>query len=60
MAAYIIMAVIAYLIGSVNFSILISKKNKEGIIPFGPFLLMGALISLYFKEYFDVFIELLF
>lgn len=41
------------------FSLLISKKNKEGIIPFGPFLLMGALISLYFKEYFDVFIDLL-
>ena len=27
MAAYIIIAIIAYLIGSINFSVIISKKN---------------------------------
>ncbi len=29
------------------FSIITIKKNKEGIIPFGPFLLIGALIVIY-------------
>lgn len=32
------------------FSCIITKKNKEGIIPFGPFLLIGALITLYFSD----------
>lgn len=33
------------------FSIMILKKNKEGIIPFGPFLIIGGLITLYFSNY---------
>ncbi len=32
------------------FSFIIIKKNKEGIIPFGPFLLIGALITMYFSN----------
>ncbi len=32
------------------FSFIIIKKNKEGIIPFGPFLLIGALMTLYFSD----------
>lgn len=39
------------------FSLIISKKNKEGIIPFGPFLLMGALICMYFSSFIDMFID---
>lgn len=31
------------------FSFIVHHKNKEGIIPFGPFLLIGALIILYFE-----------
>lgn len=33
------------------FSTFIKSKNNEGIIPFGPFLLFGALISIYFNNY---------
>ncbi len=32
------------------FSIISIKKNKEGIIPFGPFLLIGAMITIYFSN----------
>lgn len=32
------------------FSIISIKKNKEGIIPFGPFLLIGAIITIYFSN----------
>ena len=32
------------------FSLIIIKKNKEGIIPFGPFLLIGALCTIYFSN----------
>lgn len=40
---------IASLLGLV-FSYIIIKKNKEGIIPFGPFILIGALIVVYFSN----------
>ena len=42
------------------FSLIISRKNKEGIIPFGPFLLIGALITLYFSDIITPFIEMYF
>lgn len=42
------------------FSLIVSAKNKEGIIPFGPFLLMGALITLYFKDLISPFIDMLY
>ena len=59
-----LMAVIGLALGLVNsfiglffasvigltFSLIIIKKNKEGIIPFGPFILMGALIVVYFSS----------
>lgn len=32
------------------FSLISIKKNKEGIIPFGPFLLIGALFTIYFSS----------
>ena len=31
-------------------TLFIIKKNKEGIIPFGPFLLIGALMTMYFAS----------
>ncbi|MGM9875059.1 MAG: prepilin peptidase [Bacilli bacterium] len=59
-----LMAIIALAIGSINsfvalfigsvvgllFSLIVSRKNKDGIIPFGPFLLIGALMTLYFSN----------
>ncbi len=33
------------------------KVNKEGLIPFGPFLLIGSLITLYFSNYFIYIID---
>ncbi len=39
------------------FSCIITKKNKEGIIPFGPFLLIGALITLYFSDIIAQFLQ---
>ena len=39
------------------FSAIISKKSKEGIIPFGPFLLIGALITIYFSTFIEIFIN---
>ena len=44
---------VALFIGSLLgliFSFIIIKKNKEGIIPFGPFLLIGALMTMYFAS----------
>lgn len=38
-------------ISGLIFSLFIRNKNKEGIIPFGPFLLFGSLVTLYFNEY---------
>ena len=32
------------------FSMITIKKNKEGIIPFGPFILIGALLVVYFSS----------
>ena len=40
MAAYIAMAIIAYLIGSVNFSVIISKKMA-------PFFFIGFILAAY-------------
>ncbi len=42
------------------FSLITIKKNKEGIIPFGPFLIIGALIVIYFSNIIDPFITNLF
>lgn len=53
LALGVINSFVALFIGSVIgliFSLIISKKNKEGIIPFGPFLLIGALMTLYFSN----------
>lgn len=41
------------------YSLLIRNINKEGIIPFGPFLIIGALLSIYFSEFFDTFIHMI-
>ena len=46
-------SLITLFIGSIIalvFSIILIKRNKEGIIPFGPFLLIGALITVYFAN----------
>ena len=42
------------------YSIITIKKNKEGVIPFGPFLLIGSLIVIYFSSYITPYIEELF
>ncbi len=34
------------------YSFFISRINKDGIIPFGPFLLISALITIYFGDFF--------
>lgn len=39
------------------FSTFISKKSKEAIIPFGPFLLIGALITIYFATFIEIFLN---
>lgn len=39
------------------YSFMTSRKNKEGIIPFGPFLLIGALITIYFSDLITPFIS---
>lgn len=59
LAIGLINSFVALFIGSVIgliFSLIISKKNKEGIIPFGPFLLIGALMTLYFSNIITPFI----
>ena len=47
------------LIGLV-FSFAVIKKNKDGIIPFGPFILIGALMTLYFYNLVGPLLESLF
>lgn len=42
------------------FSIITMKKNKSGIVPFGPFLLIGALIMIYLSNIITPFIYDLF
>ena len=42
------------------FSLITLKKNKEGIIPFGPFLIIGALIMVYLMDYINPIINELF
>jgi leader peptidase (prepilin peptidase)/N-methyltransferase len=49
---------IACILGII-FAVAQKYKNKEGIIPFGPFLIMGTLIVLYFNSYVDYFWKLL-
>lgn len=39
------------------FAIITTKKKNNGIIPFGPFLLFGALVVLYIKDTIDIFIN---
>lgn len=39
------------------FSLIIMRKNKDGLIPFGPFLLLGALIVLYIGNYITPFLD---
>ncbi len=65
-----LMAVIALALGVFNsfivlffasiialiFSLITIKRNKEGIIPFGPFLLIGALILIYFGSIINPFV----
>jgi prepilin signal peptidase PulO-like enzyme (type II secretory pathway) len=38
------------------FSLITIKRNKEVIIPFGPFLLIGALILIYFGSIINPFV----
>jgi len=47
---------IASVIGLI-YSFINVKANKEGIIPFGPFLLIGSLITLYLSNYIVYFID---
>jgi len=44
---------IAFLTGAfISVILLLSKKKKFGqIIPFGPFLILGTVISLYYSDY---------
>lgn len=42
------------------FSIITIKKNKEGVIPFGPFLLIGALLVLFLNDIISPYITELF
>ena len=38
------------------YSLIIMKKNKEGIVPFGPFLILGSMLSLYFTDFISSYI----
>ncbi len=38
------------------YSFISMKKNKDGMIPFGPFILIGALLVLYLLDYIDPFL----
>lgn len=66
-----LMAVIGIALGIINsfvalffaavlgliFSLIIMYKNKDHLIPFGPFILMGALLVVYFSNYINPLIE---
>ena len=49
----------ASLIGLI-FSLITLKKHKEGLIPFGPFLLIGALLLIYLSNTLNPYLEELF
>ncbi len=54
---------IALFFGSLTgliYSLITLKKNKEGLIPFGPFLIIGSLLVIYFSNYITPYIEELF
>jgi prepilin signal peptidase PulO-like enzyme (type II secretory pathway) len=42
------------------YSLFTLKKNKEGLIPFGPFLIIGAMLVIYFSSYITPYLEELF
>ncbi|MGM9877025.1 MAG: prepilin peptidase [Bacilli bacterium] len=42
------------------FSLITLKKNKEGLVPFGPFLLLGALLVLFLTDVINPYITSLF
>lgn len=42
------------------YSLFTLKKNKEGLIPFGPFLIIGSLIVIYLSKYITPYLEELF
>ena len=42
------------------YSLITLKKNKDGLIPFGPFLIIGALLVVYFSGYITPYLEELF
>lgn len=48
--------VFASVIGLI-FSLIIIKRNKEGIIPFGPFLLIGALLVIYLSPIINPYLQ---
>lgn len=39
------------------FSLIFIKKNKEGLIPFGPFLIIGSLLVVYFLNYINPLVQ---
>ena len=49
----------AALIGLI-FSLIMNKKFKDGLIPFGPFLVMGALLVVYLSPIITPYLEELF
>ena len=69
-----LMAVLALLIGWLDsfialvfaailgliYSLIVLYKNKDHMIPFGPFLIMGAYIVVFFSQYIDPYIKMLF
>ena len=69
-----LMAVIGLALGLINsfaalffasvialiFSLITLSKHKDGVIPFGPFLLIGALIMMYFGSIIGPFLDKLF
>ena len=60
LALGLINSFVALFFGSVLgliFSLIFIKKNKEGIIPFGPFLIIGSLLVVYFSSYIEFIIH---
>ena len=39
------------------FSLLTLRRNKEGIIPFGPFIIIGSMLVVYFSSYITPYLE---